>query len=754
MKKTKNNAENPSEQLTQEFNIGGMTCASCVTRVEKSVRRIPGVENVEVNLATERARVTYKTPENGNNLVIDAIEHAGYTAALIVSRSKQQEAKDLEKRQSKVAQEKQRLIIAALLSAPLVAPMLGSIFGYHWMPPGWIQFVLATPVQFWLGRRFYLAGWKAAKAKSGNMDLLVAIGTSAAYGLSLYYLLLGWVSNASSHEQMSHLYFESSSVVITLVLLGKYLESRAKRQTTDAIDALQALRPDTARIRRNDIEIEISITDIKLKDIVIIKPGERVAVDGILRSGQSQVDESLLTGESLPVIKKIGDQVTGGSINGEGHIEVETIAIGQESVLARMIRLVENAQAGKAPIQRTVDRVSAIFVPVVLVISLATLFFWGLTNGNWEAAIINAVAVLVIACPCALGLATPTSIMVGTGQAAKAGILIKDANALEIAHKVTKVAFDKTGTLTEGKPFVTGLITKQQSSSQALLLAAAVQSGSEHPLAKAVLAEAAKHQLTFSTAKNIRNTPGRGIEGLVDGQLVLIGTEVFMREQGIETNAFLNEAKNHQRLGHSVSYVAIKGEAEAIALIAFGDKIKETSSETVNKLTNLGISSIMITGDNEGSARNVATAVGISELRFNVMPAEKLSIIEALKKEGAIIAMVGDGINDAPALAAADVGIAMATGTDVAMHTAGITLMRGNPLLIADAIDISNRTYAKIRQNLFWAFIYNVVGIPLAAAGLLSPIIAGAAMALSSVSVVSNALLLRRWKPASQGPLK
>jgi Cu+-exporting ATPase len=734
---------------TQEFSIEGMTCASCVARVEKSIKKISSVANAEVNLATERARVTYRQEVSDSQQIVSAVEDAGFTATLVVPRTKKEDAAALRKKTSRLAHEKNLLIFSTLLSAPLVIPMLGTLFNIHWMPPGWAQLLLATPVQFWLGSRFYLAGWKALKAKTGNMDLLVAIGTSAAYGLSLYYLIQGWLPGASEPSSMHHLYFESSAVVITLVLFGKYLESRAKRQTTDAIEALQSLRPETARVLRNGIEVEIGINDINLIDTVVVKPGERIAVDGLILTGMSHVDESLLTGESLPVSKKPGDHVTGGSINGDGLLTVETTAIGQESVLARMTRMVEDAQAGKAPIQRIVDRVSEIFVPIVLLISFATLLFWGFTTGTWELAIINAVAVLVIACPCALGLATPTSIMVGTGQAAKAGILIKDANALEVAHKVTKVAFDKTGTLTEGKPFVTAFVTKDIDGDLALQMTASIQNGSEHPLAKAVVTEAKNRHVSFETATQIKNAPGLGIEGLVGQSKVFIGSDRYMKTQNIDTSIFQNEFEKHLKLGHSISYVGKTGSPEAIAMIAFGDKVKATSAQAVKDLKNLGISAIMITGDNEGSAKSVGESVGISDIRFNVLPGQKMALIQELKRDGSVIAMVGDGVNDAPALAAADVGIAMATGTDVAMHTASITLMRGNPLLIADAIDISKRTYAKIRQNLFWAFFYNIIGIPLAAAGFLSPVVAGAAMALSSVSVVSNALLLRLWKPTS-----
>jgi len=737
-----------NKSLTREFSINGMTCASCVSRVEKSLKKIDGVKNAEVNLTTERARVTYNQQPSEFDSVIKAVENAGFTAALINEETRQQNSKKNEDKIAQDALEKLHVTIAVLLSLPLVLPMLGNPFGYHWMPPGWVQLTLATPIQFWLGSRFYAAGWNAVKARSGNMDLLVAVGTSAAYGLSIFYMMQGWWLGKSKHELMNHLYFESSAVVITLVLLGKYLESKAKRKTSQAIDALRALRPETARIRKNGTEIEVSIDKIKVNDMVIVKPGERVPLDGVLKEGISQLDESLLTGESLPITKHPGDKITGGSINGDGHIVIETSAIDQESVLSRMIRIVEDAQAAKAPIQRVVDRVSAVFIPVVLVISFMTLLYWGVGYGIWETAIINAVSVLVIACPCALGLATPTSIMVGTGQAAKAGILIKDASALEITHRVKKMAFDKTGTLTEGRPFVTGLVAKGVSEVVALQLAAAVQSGSEHPLATAILNRAQEHNVSFTTAKNINNQPGRGIEGRVEDSRIFIGTDRYMEELKIATSSFLEDAKKYQKLGNSVSYLGKEGSTHALALFAFGDKIKPNSSDAIKSLTKIGIATIMITGDNEGSAKNVASTIGITNLHHNVLPADKLAIIHSLKQDGSVVAMVGDGINDAPALAAADIGIAMASGTDVAMHTAGITLMRGDPRLIVDAIDISKRTYSKIQQNLFWAFIYNIVGIPLAAAGFLSPVIAGTAMALSSVSVVSNALLLRRWKPS------
>ncbi|MET0856415.1 MAG: copper-translocating P-type ATPase, partial [Telluria sp.] len=624
------------------------------------------------------------------------------------------------------------VIVSALLSAPLALPMFGALFGKHWMLDGWLQLALATPVQFWLGARFYRAGWGAARALSGNMDLLVAIGTSAAYGLSLY-LLLAHGANAP------HLYFESSATVITLVLLGKWLEARAKRQTLAALGALESLRPPQAMVRRAGADIVVAVGEVRVGDTVIVRPGERVPVDGVVIDGSSELDESLLTGESMPVSKHAGSSVTGGAVNAGGMLVIEATAVGAATMLSRIIRLVEDAQAVKAPIQRLVDKVSAVFVPVVLVISVLTLLAWGVFGGDWQQALLNAVAVQVIACPCALGLATPTSIMAGTGAAARYGILIKDAEALETAHAVTAVVFDKTGTLTEGRPTLAAV----EGEPEVLALAWAVQQYSDHPLAMAV-ADAAVG-LAPMAARDAQALPGRGVKATVGAATVWLGNRRLMRDLGIDAGG----AEAHERLGRTVSYLALQTDAapRLAGLLAFGDTVKPTAREAVARLQRLGIVCVMLTGDNAGSAGAVAAAVGITEFRFEVLPAEKSQAVADLKRDGHTVAMVGDGINDAPALAAADIGIAMASGTDVAMHTAGITLMRGDPALVADAIAISNRTYRKIRQNLGWAFVYNVVGIPLAAFGLLNPVIAGAAMALSSVSVVTNALLLRRWRP-------
>jgi Cu+-exporting ATPase len=741
--------------------IDGMTCASCVSRVEKALLRVPGVLRAEVNLATESASVTLATRQIDEAALIAAVERAGY-----VARPRHAESGGDAGAGAATGRTSEwwPVAVAAALSAPLVLPMVGLLFGQHWMLPGWIQLALATPVQFWLGARFYRAGWKALKAGSGNMDLLVALGTSAGYGLSVVQLL-------RYGNQSMQLYFEASAVVITLVLLGKWMETRAKRQTTEAIRALNALRPETARVRRDGADTEVPVAQVRVGDLVVVRPGERLPVDGQVVEGSSDVDESLITGESLPVAKHGGDRVTGGAVNGEGLLIVETTAVGAESTLARIVRLVESAQAKKAPIQRLVDRVSAVFVPVVIGIALVTVLGWGLTTGDWEAAILNAVAVLVIACPCALGLATPTAIMVGTGAAAKVGILIKDAEALEVAHGVTVVAFDKTGTLTVGKPELTAAVPAAWTDRAALLSAsAAVQAGSEHPLASAVLNTARSEGLAMAPATAVRAVSGRGVAAVVEGRELRLGSSRFMQELKVDTTTLADAAAEWQARGCTVSWLAEVPSSglpssppasaseqtpalppslpRLLGLLAFGDAPKASAAAAVRALQQLGIRSALITGDNAGSAKGVAQALGITDVHADVLPEHKADIVAKLKAGGERVAMVGDGINDAPALAIADVGIAMSTGTDVAMHTAGITLMRGDPALVADAIDISRRTYAKIRQNLFWAFIYNVVGIPLAAFGLLSPVIAGAAMAFSSVSVVGNALLLRRWKGA------
>jgi len=592
------------------------------------------------------------------------------------------------------------------------------------------------------------------------MDLLVAIGTTAAYGLSLYLLITHAGQAAKGYEGTGHvgvvhLYFESSAMIITLVLLGKWLEARAKKQTVAALKALESLRATEAIVRRAGKDMAVPVAMVQVGDIVVVRPGERIPVDGTVIEGSSHLDESLLTGESLPVAKTTGDQVTGGAINADGALLFRATAVGSGTMLSQIIKMVEDAQAVKAPIQRLVDKVSAFFVPVVLLISAVTFVAWGFFTGDWQQALLNAVAVQVIACPCALGLATPTSIMAGTGVAARYGILIKDAEALETAHSITTVVFDKTGTLTEGKPAVAAVVGFTLPERRVLELAHAVQQYSDHPLSHAVHAAAAAQNLELLPAANAKALPGRGVQADVGDATVYLGNTRLMRELGAAAgDAMSGAAQEQEGLGRTVSWLAVRTSngAELAGLLAFGDTVKPAAKLAVARLARMGVTSMMLTGDNAGAARAVAEAIGITEFRAEVLPAEKANAVADLKRKNETVAMVGDGINDAPALAAADIGIAMASGTDVAMHTAGVTLMRGDPSLVADAIAVSKRTYRKIQQNLFWAFIYNLVGIPLAAFGLLNPVIAGAAMAFSSVSVVSNALLLRRWKPADVHP--
>jgi Cu+-exporting ATPase len=714
--------------------IDGMTCASCAGRVEKALAKVPGVMSAEVNLALETAQVSVAAGKFNTQQLIDAVVAKGYGAKLIQDQ--------LARPDSSKRFDWWPVAVSALLSLPLALAMVAEWFGWQGHLAGWLQLALATPVQFWLGWRFYRAGWSALKAATGNMDLLVALGTSAAYGLSVYLLL------SPVHGGMHHLYFESSTIVITLVLLGKWLESRAKRQTTEAIRLLNALRPERARVRRDGQDMDIAIDKVVVGDWVVVRPGERIAVDGRVEDGASQVDESLITGESLPVAKKIDDMVTGGAVNGDGLLLVRTTAVGAESVLARIVRLVESAQAKKAPIQRMVDKVSEVFVPVVMVVAFITLLAWGLVGGDWQVAILNAVAVLVIACPCALGLATPTAIMVGTGVAAQHGILIKDAEALELAHAIKTVAFDKTGTLTEGHPKLITLQPIEGDTDSLLALAASLQAGSQHPLAKAVMQAAQAKGIALQQAQALAALPGKGVSGKVGSQQLYLGNTRLIQELGIEMTVWKDKAAVQETQGYSVAWLAaLEPAPRLLGLLAFGDTLKATAIDAIKRLQVQGIHTVLVTGDNQGSATAIADQLGISQVYAGVLPGEKADILA--QQPARLVAMVGDGINDAPALAAADIGIAMSGGTDVAMQAAGITLMRGDPALVADAIAISRRTYHKIRQNLFWAFVFNVVGIPLAAFGLLSPVIAGAAMALSSVSVVSNALLLKRWKPAA-----
>jgi P-type Cu+ transporter len=678
------------EPETVDLAIEGMSCASCVGRVERALKAVPGVEGAAVNLASERARVVVG-PGIRPEALLAAVEEAGYEAKV-----QRPEASPAEAAPQAGRAETLRLLLAAALSVPLALPMLLEPFGIELMLPGPVQLALATPVQFWLGARFYRGALQALRAGTGNMDLLVALGTSAAYGLSLAQLWQG--TSHGGHGAPAHLYFEASAVVITLVLLGKWLEARAKRQTASALRGLAGLRPDRARLRGADgLEREVPLAEVGVGDRVIVRPGERIPVDGRIEEGASEVDESLITGEGLPVAKAAGDRVTGGSVNGDGLILVETLAVGAETTLSRIIRLVETAQSAKAPIQQLVDKVSAVFVPAVLALAAVTLVGWLVAGAGIERALVNAVAVLVIACPCALGLATPAALIAGIGVAARHGILIRDAEALERAHALTLVAFDKTGTLTAGRPAVVALEPAAGEDRAALLrLCAGLQTGSEHPLARAVLQRAEREGVSPPAAREVRALPGRGLAGTVEGRRLQLGSARLMGELGLHRGALESRAEALAAEGRTVSWLAeVEPMRRILGLIAFGDDLKPTAASAVAALRTLGIGSVLLTGDNARSAAAVA----------------------------------------------------LSTGTDVAMSAAGITLMRGDPALVAAAVGIARRTRAAIRQNLFFAFIYNVIGLPLAAAGLLNPVVAGAAMALSSVSVIANALRLRRWRP-------
>ncbi|WP_082027478.1 heavy metal translocating P-type ATPase [Serpentinimonas maccroryi] len=772
-----------------------MTCASCVSRVERALAKLPGVQEVSVNLATETVRVRVAAPvqgaangggapaqgapgqgaaEMGMGLNVGmgveadeatlwqarlhrAVRDAGYEPVPLTQAAEADPALD---RLWGVRRDFWPVLLAMALTLPLALPMVGKLWGEHWMlGPLW-QFLLATPVQFILGARFYRAGWHAIRAGSGNMELLVAIGTTAAWGMSTW---LWWRAEPGS---MVPLYYEAAAVIITLVLLGKWLEARAKRQTTSAIRALQALRPEVAHllpdgVRREQLQ-DVPVAELLPGDRLLVRPGERLPADGVIEQGQTQIDESLLTGEPLPVLRLVGDTVTGGSLNGDGAIELRVTAVGTQSVLQRIIALVQDAQAVKPPVQRQVDRVAAVFVPVVLLVALATFaLWWGWQQAPFEQALLAAVAVLVIACPCALGLATPTAIMAGTGVAAQHGILIKDPEALEAARRVDTVAFDKTGTLTLGQPVLRHLLPAAGvDAAVALQAAAALQRHSEHPLARAVL-QAAQAQLEPQElelqASAVQAVPGRGCHGEVQGTVLYLGSWDWLQGLGADLRGWQEQAEAWAAQGCSVSVLAQQHGWQPLALLAFADQPKPGSAQAIAELRALGLRVLMISGDNQRAAEAMARRLGLDpaagEVRAQVLPGDKARLVAELKAQGRVVAMVGDGVNDAPALAAADVGLAMSHaqgGSDVALHAAGITLMRGEPLLVAAALDISRRTVAKIRQNLFWAFIYNTVGIPLAALGLLSPVLAGAAMALSSVSVVSNALLLKRWRPPAR----
>ncbi|NLC54106.1 MAG: copper-translocating P-type ATPase [Firmicutes bacterium] len=718
-----------------------MTCAAFAARIEKKLNQLPGVQKAAVNLATEKATVEYDDNQVKVADLIKVVEELGYQAARTEEGSRDREK---EERAKEIRRFRKELTIAVVLSSPLLLAMIVSLLKIDlpFLHNEYFQLLIATPIQFIIGWRFYKNAYYALRAKSPNMDVLIAMGTTAAYFFSIY----NGFFVSTQLGVMKDLYFETSAVIITLILLGKYLEAVAKGKTSEAIKKLMGLQAKTARVIKDGQEVDIPISEVVPGDIIVVRPGEKVPVDGKIIEGNSALDESMLTGESLPVEKKAGDLVVGATLNKFGTFKFEATKVGKDTVLAQIIKMVEEAQGSKAPIQKIADQVSGIFVPVVIGIAIFTFFLWSLVVGDLAMAIVSAVSVLVIACPCSLGLATPTAIMVGTGLGAENGILIKGGEYLEMAYKLNAVVLDKTGTITKGQPEVTDLLSLgAREDKQILRLAAIAEKNSEHPLGVTIYEKGKAEYGNLPDPDQFEAIPGHGIRAVVDQQEIYIGTRKLMMENGIALDTVEAAVVELENQGKTAMLMSIDNQVEAI--IAVADTLKENSKEAIAELQQMGIEVYMITGDNRRTAAAIAEQVGIANVLAEVLPEHKAEEVEKLKKQGAIVAMVGDGINDAPALATADIGLAIGTGTDVAMETADITLMRGDLLTIPAAIRLSRQTMRKIKQNLFWAFIYNTLGIPFAAFGLLNPIIAGAAMTFSSISVVTNSLSLKRFNP-------
>ncbi|MGH8757938.1 MAG: heavy metal translocating P-type ATPase [Burkholderiales bacterium] len=727
---------------TIELAIDGMTCAACATRIERALNKLPATA-AAVNLVSERASVQFVPGRTDVAKLIETVRKAGYDACELAGVTRTEEKV---RREERYRRELRLFWIAVALSAPLLLQM-GTMFtgehsfrypleGYAEGLPRWLQWLLATPVQFWIGRRFYVGAWHALRGGSANMDLLIALGTSMAY------LFSAAVTAFGLHGQ--HVYFEAGAAIITLVLMGKLLEARAKGRTSAAIEQLLQLQPKRARVERNGDAVEVDLAAVVPGDIVIVRPGERVAVDGDVVDGASSVDESMLTGESMPAGKRNGSRVFAATQNQDGMLRVRATGVGAHTQLAEIVRLVEKAQGSKAPIQRLADRISGIFVPIVVAISVMTFVAWWMLSGDFTQALINAVAVLVIACPCALGLATPTAIMVGSGRGAQSGILVRSAAALERAGKIRTLVVDKTGTLTLGKPAVTDVVPAPGSTRSAVLeLAASLEQNSEHPLARAVLARAREQKLSLLPVEHFAAVPGSGVRARIAQRVLMLGSPRFIRDQGVA----IDDASVLRLAGEGKTVIVLADSGHAMGYVAIADQPRPSSAAAISQLKAIGIEVVMLTGDNTATARAIAGKLGISEFRAEVLPADKAAEISRLKGTGGLVAMAGDGVNDAPALAAADVSFAISSGSDIAIEAADVTLIRNDLMSVVDAIRLSRATLAKIFQNLFFAFFYNVLGIPLAAFGMLNPVIAGAAMALSSVSVVTNSLLLKRWKP-------
>jgi P-type Cu+ transporter len=738
--------------------LRGMSCASCASTVEKVIQAVPGVIECHVNFGVEQATVDYDPQQTGLETIQSAVAKAGYQASALQEVGEEDEEKSF--RQAELRDLKRKIWVGGIISILLMLGMIPEIFGLDWplisvgLGNPWVQLILTTPVMFWCGRSFFIGGWKAFKRQTATMDTLIALGTGVAYLYSLFVTLFPVFF--TTEGLMPHVYFEIAATVTTLILLGRLFENIAKGETSEAIRKLIGLGAKTARVIRNNQEIDIAIAEVILRDIVLVRPGEKIPVDGEIVEGSSTIDEAMVTGESVAVKKQPGDEVIGATINQTGSFKFRATRVGKDTVLAQIVRMVQQAQGSKAPIQKLADQVTAWFVPGVIAIAILTFIIWFNVMGNITLAMITTVGVLIIACPCALGLATPTSIMVGTGKGAENGILIKGADSLELAHQIKTIVLDKTGTLTQGKPTVTDFVTvngvADNNELHLLGLAASLEKNSEHPLAEAVVRYAQSQQVNFADVQEFKAIAGSGVEGIVAGKRVQIGTRRWLEELGISTQKLQDYQQSWENTKKTVVWIAIDGQIQAIMGIA--DALKPTSVATINALKKMGLEVVMLTGDNQATADAIALEVGINRVLAQVRPEQKAAKIQALQAEGKIVAMVGDGINDAPALAQADVGIAIGTGTDVAIAASDITLISGDLQGIVTAIQLSHATMQNIRQNLFFAYIYNVAGIPIAAGvlfpifgWLLSPIIAGGAMACSSISVVTNALRLRKFQP-------